>query len=70
MSDRTIHQILSDLRATLVGSNARIAAILAQLRSLGAQPKDEPPPPFRPAVGTRPPPLPADPLDARSKAAA
>jgi hypothetical protein len=56
----------------LARSEARFAALLAQLRRPGVQPEDEPtePSPFRPAVGTRPPPLPADPLDARSKAAA
>jgi hypothetical protein len=68
----TVNQILSDLQAKMAESAARIAAILAQLRSPGVQPKDEPPdpPPFRPAAGIRPPPLPTEPLDARSKTAA
>jgi hypothetical protein len=72
--DRTsVAQLLLELQARMAESHARLAALLAKLRRRGdPPPRDEPsePPPFRPAAGARPPPLPAEPLDARSKAAA
>ena len=62
-------QILSELQARMAETEARFAAILARLRGPGAQPQDDPPP-FRPAAGMRPPALPAEPLELRSKIAA